>query len=337
MSPIEYAALYGHGKAVLCCSIAVRTRGMSVDVIVVSYNTRDLLRACLQSVARAANEIENLHTFVVDNASSDASAEMVRTEFPSVQLIALDKNIGFGPANNRGMRAGNSEYLLFLNSDAELTPGALKLLVSFLGGNPNAVIAGPRLEYPDGRFQLSCRRFPTFLRSLWNTAGIQRRLPNQFTSLQSWLAESDHVQGAKIDMVSGACFLARRDYFESIGGFDEKLFLYEEEMDVMLPARRKGKDVCYCAEARVIHHHGASSGEHQASDASLYHLYRSKYFTFRKHYGFAYAFLTFLADFLVFQSSALLNGLRGSTSSAARNASFCLQGYRASSSPRTSK
>ncbi|MCC6155048.1 MAG: glycosyltransferase family 2 protein [Candidatus Hydrogenedentes bacterium] len=306
---------------------------MNVDVIVVSYNTRDLLRACLQSVARAATEIEGLRAFVVDNASSDGSPDLVRDEFPSIQLIGLDTNIGFGPANNRGMRAGNGEYLLFLNSDAELAPGALQALQSFLEANPNAVIAGPRLEYPDGRFQLSCRRFPTFLRSLWNTAGLQRRFAGQFASLQSWLAESDHVEGAKVDMVSGACFLARRDYMESIGGFDERIFLYEEEMDVMLPASRMGKDVLYCAEARVIHHHGASSGEHQASDASLYHLYRSKYFTFRKHYGAAYAILTFLADYLIFRLSAFLNGLRGSTSNAARNATFSLKGYRASIAP----
>ncbi len=303
---------------------------MSVDVIVVSYNTRDLLRACLQSVARAATEVENVRVFVVDNASSDGSAEMVRNEFPSVQPIALDENIGFGPANNRGIRAGKGAYLLFLNSDAELKPSALRTLLSFLDTDANCVIVGPRLEYPDGRFQLSCRRFPTFLRSLWNTAGLQRRFPRRFASLQSWLTEADHTQGAKVDMVSGACFLARRDYFESVGGFDENLFLYEEEMDVMLPARRMGKEVRYCAEARVIHHHGASSGEHQASDASLFHLYRSKYYTFRKHYGAVVAWLTFMADYLVFRLSTALNGLRGSPSAADRNASFCLQGFRVS-------
>ena len=130
-------------------------------------------------------------------------------------------------------------------------------------------------------------------------------------------------------MVSGACFLARRDYFDSIGGFDENLFLYEEEMDVMLPARRKGKNVCYCAEARVMHHHGASSGEHQASDASLFHLYRSKYYTFRKHYGPLTAWLTFTTDLWVFRISAGLNRIRGSASPAGRNAEFCLRGYRA--------
>lgn len=303
---------------------------MSVDVIVVSYNTRDLLRACLASVACAARETADTRVFVVDNASHDGSPDMVRGEFPSATLIPLDRNVGFGPANNRGTRAGNGVYLLFLNSDAELTTGALRALVEYLDGHPGCVTVGPRLEYPDGRFQASCRRFPTLRRSVWNTAGLQRHFPDRFRAFHSWLTEAEHAAAAKVEMVSGACFLMRRSYLESIGGFDEQLFLYEEEMDVMLPARRRGLDVCYCPAARVIHHHGASSGEHQASDESLFHLYRSKYYTFRKHYGWLIAWLTFAADYAIFQLSALRNRIRGVEAPAVRSAEFCLKGYRSS-------
>lgn len=303
---------------------------MSVDIIVVSYNTRELLRACLASVSRAKGESNGVRAFVVDNASGDGSPDMVRREFPETTLIALDQNIGFGPANNRGLRAGGGEYLLFLNSDAELKPGALRALVDVLDANARCVAAGPRLEYPDGRFQPSCRRFPTFLRSVWNTAGLQRRFPSRFRSLHSWLAEKEHIDGAKVDMVSGACFLLRRSYLESIGGFDEKLFLYEEEMDVMLPARARGGEVHYCAGAVVIHHHGASSGEQESSDASLFHLYKSKYYTFRKHYGVLTAWLTFASDYLVFALSVCLNRLRGTSTPATRDIDFCVRGYRAS-------
>jgi GT2 family glycosyltransferase len=310
---------------------------MSVDVIVVSYNTRDLLRACLASVERTASGVPDLRAYVVDNASHDGSPEMVRAEFPAITLISLDQNIGFGPANNRGMRAGNGAYLLFLNSDAELKDDALPLLVDFLDTHPDCVAVGPRLEYPGGRFQLSCRRFPTFLRSIWNTTGMQQRFPNRFRGLHSWLTEAEHTSGARIDMVSGACFLMRRDYLESIGGFDENLFLYEEEMDVMLPARRLGKDVCYCAEARVVHHHGASSGEQQASDISLFHLYRSKYYAFRKHYGGFIAWLTFAGDLGMFRLSTVVNRSRGTSSSAQRNAAFCFKGWRASKTPGPSR
>jgi len=294
---------------------------MGVDVIVVSYNTRDLLRACLTSVAATTADVDGVSVYVVDNASSDGSAGMVHADFPTAHLTALDRNIGFGPANNRGLRAGHGELLLFLNSDAELTPEALRTLVLFLAGHPRCVAVGPRLEYPDGRFQFSCRRFPTLLRSIWNTTGLQRRFPKAFRSLHSWLTEAEHVDGAIVDMVSGACFLMRRDYLESIGG-------YEEEMDIMLPARRRGKDVCYCASACVVHHHGASSGEQEASDISLSHLYRSKYYAFRKHYGELTAWLVFATDYAVFQISIVLNRLRGTSTPATRNAAFCLRGYK---------
>ncbi|NUM55445.1 MAG: glycosyltransferase family 2 protein [Candidatus Hydrogenedentes bacterium] len=302
---------------------------MGVDIVIVSFNTRDLLRACLASVMTAAEEVADVRAIVVDNASGDGSPDMVLGEFPSATLIALDENIGFGPANNRGVRAGNGAYLLFLNSDAELGAGALRALVAFLDDHPTCVAVGPRLEYPDGRFQLSCRRFPNLIRGFWNTAGLQRRFP-RFRAMQTWLAEDEHTPGAKVDMVSGACFLIRRDYLDAIGGFDEHLFLYEEEMDVMLPARRRGLDVCFCPEARVIHHHGASSGERQASDTSLFHLYRSKYYTFRKHYGGAVAWLAFASDYAVFALSAMINRLRGTSAPATRNATFCARGYRAS-------
>lgn len=303
---------------------------MSVDVVVVSFNTRELLRACLTSVQAESQSTPAISIFVVDNNSHDGSPQMVADEFPGVTLIALDRNIGFGPANNRGARAGHADYLLFLNSDAELTPGALHRLVQFVETNPDCIAVGPRLEYPDGRFQPSCRRFPTLFRSVWNTAGMHRRLPGWFPSLHSWLSESEHARARDVDMVSGACFLIRRTYFESIGGFDENLFMYEEEMDLMLPARRRGYRVCYVPDARVIHHHGASSGEHHASDTALFHLYRSKYYTFRKHYGGTVARLTYWSDYAVFALSGVMSRLRRRPSPALRNAVYVRRGFQAS-------
>ncbi|MBM3289054.1 MAG: glycosyltransferase family 2 protein [Candidatus Hydrogenedentes bacterium] len=303
---------------------------MSVDVIIASYNTRELLRACLASVERAAGGLEGARAIVVDNASADGSAEMVRAAFPRVAVIALEENLGFGPANNRGMHAGDGAHLLFLNSDAELKDGALRALVEFLDAHPNCVAVGPRLEYPDGRFQPSCRRFPALLNTIWNTAGLQTRFPNRFRSLHTWLSESEHVAGAKVEMVSGACFLVRRDYLESVGGFDENIFLYEEEMDILLPARRRGLDVCYCPSARVVHHHGASSGGQDLGDVPLFHLYRSKYYAFGKHYGPFAAWAAFAAEHAIFTASARRHARRGLPSTAARLAEYCAKGYAAS-------
>lgn len=306
---------------------------MAVDVIVVSYNTRDLLRACLNSIRETCPGPE-VRVIVVDNGSADGSRDLVRAEFPEVSLIALDRNVGFGAANNRGMRAGAADYILFLNSDAELRPGALQSLVSVLDQQPECVAVGPRLIYPDGRFQPSCRRFPTLLRSIWMTAGLQRRFPQFMSSQHTWLSEQEHRSASTVDMISGACFLIRRNFLESIGGFDENIFFYEEEMDIFLPARRRALTVRYCPEAEVVHHHGASSKACGLHDTALYHLYRSKYYVFRKHYGRGTAFLTYAADRALFTLSRIVNRLRGTPSAAAQHAELCRRGYRGSLAPR---
>ncbi len=301
---------------------------MAVDVVVVSFNTCALLRACLASIRAANAEGGGTTGIVVDNASKDDSVAMVRNEFPETRLIALDTNIGFGPANNRGIEAGSAPYVLLLNADAELTPGALSAMCTFLDKRPKCVAAGPKLVYPDGRFHPSCRRFPTVLRNLWNTAGLQDRFRSHFAGMRNWLREPEHVSGAAVDMVSGACALVRRDYLESLGGFDENIFLYEEEMDIFLPARRRGLEVCWCGEATVIHHHGASSGEHQESAFALKHQYLSRYYCFRKHYGAWAARLAYWSDFAVYGLSMMLNRLRGKASTAELHLGLVRDGYR---------
>lgn len=303
---------------------------MSVDIVVASYNTREILAACLRSIVTTCRDLRGLRVIVVDNASDDGSADMVRRISPRIHLIELDRNIGFGPANNRGIAAGTAPYLLLLNSDAELTPGALQTLTAFLDSHPECIAAGPRLVHPDGSFHPSCRRFPTVLRNFWNTAGLQVRFSRLLKGLHNWLGESEHVSGRYYDMVSAACVLVRRDYLESIGGFDENVFLYEEETDIFLPARRRRKKVGYCGEASVVHHHGASSGERLASDTSLLHLYRSKYYVYRKHRGRIRARLLYWSDRLPLGFSVALNRLRRRPSAAARHAMFSRLGFQES-------
>lgn len=277
----------------------------AVDIVIVSYNTAPLLRACLASVEAHAPAARAI---VVDNASGDGSVEMARAAFPRVRCLALPENLGFGAANNRGLAEGDAPHVLFLNSDAELTPGAVDTLAACLDARLDAVIVGPRLAYPDGRFQPSCRRFPTFARNAWCYSGMQARFPNRFHGLQNWLSEADHAAPRAVDMVSGACFLARRAWMETIGGFDENLFMYEEETDISLPARRRGHEVLYEPGALVFHHGGATVDANGLSDFSLRHLFRSKYVCFRKHHGAAYAAATHAADAALFGRSALRRG-----------------------------
>ncbi|MBX7256946.1 MAG: glycosyltransferase family 2 protein [Candidatus Hydrogenedentes bacterium] len=307
---------------------------MAVDIVVVSYNTLDLLRECLTSIRTSSAEADGITGIVVDNASTDGSVEMVRTEFTDMRLVALDANIGFGPANNRGIGAGSAACILLLNADAQLTPGALAAMAAVLDADPKCIAVGPKLIYPDGRFHPSCRRFPTVMRNLWNTAGMQDRFKTRFAGMRNWLREHEHVSGGRVDMVSGACALVRRDYLESIGCFDENMFLYEEEMDIFLPANRRGLEVRWCGDATVIHHHGASSGEHQESEFALKHQYRSRYYCFRKHYGAWSARLAYWSDLGVYSLSTALNRLRGKPSSAALHRSLVREAYRTSLSLR---
>jgi len=303
---------------------------MSVDVIIVSFNTVDLLRLCLKSVADAQQELAGVRAIVVDNASHDGSPEMVTAEFPDARLIRLSENIGFGPGNNRGLAVATAELALLLNSDAQLTPGALSKLVAYLETHPKCVAVGPRLVFPDGSYQASCRRFPNPVRNFWNLSGLQARLSNRFRGLQNWLSESEHVSGISVDMVSGACFLVRRAYMESIGGFDENLFMYEEETDVFLPARRRGLEVGFCGDAVVIHGKGGSSEQGGLREFSLFHGCRSKYYCFRKHYGTWAARATFWSDCAVLGLSALIARLRGRQSLAAAKLAIYRRGYRES-------
>ncbi len=306
--------------------------GAIIDIVIVNYNTRELLRQCLDSIAATCDLAPPFRTHVVDNGSSDGSVEMVRTEYPNVHLISLPENIGFGPANNRGVAAGNGDFLLFLNSDAQLAPGASDRLFANIMIDEKRIAVGPRLVYPDGRFQASCRRFPTPLRNFWSVSGLQARFPKRFRSLHNWLTEEEHQQATQVDMVSGACFMMRRSYLDAIGGFDEDIFLYEEEMDLFLPARRKGLEVHYCPEAVVIHRHGGSvSGG--VSDLSRFHLYRSKYKCFRKHYGAFASWTTHLLDAAVFAASATIACLCRRRNDAAHKFSLCRRAYAASSVP----
>lgn len=301
---------------------------MAVDIVIVSFNGRALLQACLESIATTCASIEDVSVFVVDNASQDGSPELVRTAYPEVHLIALDANVGFGAGNNRGFDAGSAPYVLFLNSDAELTPGALAALVAHMDRHPRCGIVGPALVYPDGRFQASCRRFPSPLRDSWCLSGMESRCGQRFRRLQNWLSEAEHLPCVEVDMVSGACFLVRREYLEAVGRFDENLFLYEEEMDISYPARRLGYVVHHVRDATVIHHHGGSSQGEPLKEFTQRHAFRSKYYCFRKHYGPAAAWAAFAANRVLFGVSALHNRLRGRHSPAATLARLAGDAYR---------
>jgi N-acetylglucosaminyl-diphospho-decaprenol L-rhamnosyltransferase len=246
-----------------------------IAVVVVNHETRDHLRACLETV-REAGPAE---VVVVDNASRDGSVEMVREGFPEVRLLANADNPGYGAASNRGIAACRAPYVLLLNSDTRLRPGALAALAAELDRHPRTGIAGPRLLNPDGTRQPSCFPFltpfnvlamNTYLNRVVRYApGLRRRFRPVYSA----------IPGGEVPWVKGAALGVRREAFAAVGGFDETYFLYAEEMDLCWRLRAAGWEIRFTPEAEVVHEEGASTGRLRPEMAvrlfaSLAHFHR---------------------------------------------------------------
>lgn len=252
---------------------------LDVSIIIVNWNTRDLLADCLDSITQTASDLI-FEIIVVDNASTDDSQTMVRQRFPHVRLIANQENVGFARANNQGMAASSGRHALLLNSDALLTPGALQALVSLADAKPRAGIVGAQLLNPDGSFQASHTTFPNLWQEFLILSGIGRLLRGR------WYPSHGPEEGKGpqiVDYVEGACLLVRRKAFEDVGGLDEDYFMYAEEVDWCYDMREKGWQVWYQPAAEVIHLGGGSSRNRRTQREG--DLYRSRVRFFRKHYG----------------------------------------------------
>jgi GT2 family glycosyltransferase len=224
-----------------------------VDVVVVSYNSRDRLRDCAEPLL----EISGVRVIIVDNASPDRSLEAVR-DLP-LTAVQLDRNGGFAHACNVGWRTGNARYVLFLNPDARIGSESLARLVDLLEADREVGVAGPRIHESDGSLDFSQRRFPR-LRSTYAHALFL----NKVFGRAPWASElvqdpRDYEHPGSPDWVSGACMLVRRSVLEAVGGWDEGFFMYCEDKDLCRRARAAGFEVRYEPTAVVVHEGGASA------------------------------------------------------------------------------
>ena len=231
-----------------------------IAVAVVSYNTRDELRGCLESVTRRRPD----EIVVVDNASSDGTPEMVRTTFAALTLIANTHNPGYGSAANQAIAACTSPYVLLLNADTRLPEGTLDALAGYLDRHPGVAVVGPRLANPDGTLQPSCHAFPTAVTALLELTTLGRLghpvlgLPG----LRVWHPPAGpHDHARRVDWVKGAALAIRREAFVQVGGFDPAFFLYWEETDLCRRLATAGWETHFTPEATVIHAGEASTGQ----------------------------------------------------------------------------
>jgi GT2 family glycosyltransferase len=264
---------------------------VDVSVLIVNWNTRELLAACLESVRR--QEGARVEVIVVDNGSADGSAEMVRTRFPAVTLLPQASNLGFARGTNAAARAARGRYLLLLNSDTELRPGALARAVAHADARPAVGALGLGLENPDGSRQPSCAAFPTVGKELFYSLGLHVLLPRRVAPRYR-LEKAPPARAATVDWVTGAALLIRRDAWEAVGALDEQIFMYAEDLDWCLRATRDGFAIAYEPAARVLHH-GDASSRLRWRDGVNRAVFRQLRYVVRKHGGAGRSFSLALA------------------------------------------
>lgn len=250
-----------------------------VDIAIVNYNTRDLLRDCLASVLRAAPGT----VVVVDHGSTDGSIGMVRGEFPDVVLEVNPANPGYGAGANRAIRRTSAPYVVLLNSDTLLEPGALTALRQYLDAHPRAGLVGPRLRNPDGTLQRSCYHFLTpFQMLVAQTSWLARFFSSAPVLRDHFLPASSHDAARAVPWVKGAALAIRRTAFEAVGGFDETFFMYAEEMDLCYRLKEGGWDTHFAAVTDVVHVEAASTAQQRARMEVK--LFDSVHLFYRRHY-----------------------------------------------------
>ncbi|MCA8948689.1 MAG: glycosyltransferase family 2 protein [Planctomycetes bacterium] len=252
-----------------------------LSVVVLSWNTQALTLACLRALfaesPRHAREV-----IVVDNGSADGSPDAIASAFPQVALLRNAENRLYAAGNNQGAAIAKGEFVCTLNSDTEVRPGALDRLVDFLRENPDHGAAAPKLVDPDGTVQHACQRFPTLATALcfdswWGTFWPGSRIQARYL-----MRDFDHLTSRDVDQPPGACFLMRLAEWRELGGLDEELSLFYNDVDLSRRLRDRGRRTRYLADVEVMHHRGAST-RNFAKMLVIWHKNRFAYYG--KHYG----------------------------------------------------
>ena len=220
-----------------------------------TWKSRDLLKQCLDSLEAGLDGI-SAEVWVVDNASGDGTVEMLQERYPTVSLIKNLVNKGVAPARNQIIKQAKGRYIIFLDVDTRVLPGALKTLVQIMDQHPEVSIGGPKLLYGDGTLQLSCRPFPSLLNILIEGTFLRDYFPNSQFVKRYTMEEWDHAELREVDWMYGACLIIRHSALERLGLFDEGFFYLYEDIDLCFRAKKMEMKVLYIPQAEVIHYLG---------------------------------------------------------------------------------
>lgn len=270
-----------------------------LSFVIVSWNARDFLAGCLESIARLGPGFST-EVIVVDNASADGSAEAVRASFPAVRLVALEENLGFAKANNIGISLSSGEYVLLVNSDVVVLEGCVEALYAYMSAHPEAGLAGPMVLNPDMTLQPTSRRLPTIRGAIFSAMGLDR------------LNYATHDRTTDAEALSGCFMMARAEAIRDVGGLDERFFFYAEDKDWCKRFRDSGWKVVFYPGARAIHYGGQSSSI--APARFFVEMHKANLAYWRKHRGRAaadlYLLITVLHQVLRIMRGALLMAVR---------------------------
>ncbi|MFQ5721406.1 MAG: glycosyltransferase family 2 protein [Candidatus Aminicenantales bacterium] len=265
-----------------------------LSIIIVNWNTKSLLKQCLESIKAHTKKI-SYEIIVVDNSSTDGSADMVEANFPEVILIKNEKNLGYGQANNQALVRAQGKYVLFLNSDVAVNDNCLDEMFEFMENHPQVGASACKLTYPDGRLQHSCRQFPSFKVFFLMLIGLRAVFPKMKIFQKYMMLDWDHSDLREVDQIMGSFMFVRKDSLEQIGSFDQRYWMYFEEVDLCLRLNKAGWKIVHYPYASAVHYLSKSS-EQWSEAKRVKEFQRSLLKYFRKNGKFYEYYILFILN-----------------------------------------
>ncbi len=225
---------------------------MELSIIILNYKTRGLTKQCIKNIQENTVGL-SYEIIVVDNGSNDGCEQMLKENFTDIKFIQTGKNLGFAAGNNYGIKAAQGEYLMIVNPDIVILDNAVEKLLDFMKKNPEVGLAGPRLNNPDGTYQISCRTFQNIKSILYRRTPLGRMKLFKDELARHLMLDFDHAASRPVDWVMGACMIIRRSAVDKVGSLDERFFFYVEDMDWCRRFWANGFKVYYVADAGMIH------------------------------------------------------------------------------------
>jgi GT2 family glycosyltransferase len=279
----------------------VKPNSMDISIIIVTWNSQDFIRNCLDSIFLLGDRVSR-EIIVVDNGSSDETAKIVREFYPGVNLIENKGNLGYAKANNQGIEGAQGRYVLLLNPDTQLTENSLSSMYEFMERDPRAGALGPKLLNPDKSTQPSCREFPDFSNLIWEFTVLSRLFPDSKTFGGWRMGYFAFDRPREVDQPMGSCLMLRKGTLDEVGLFDEEFAMFFNDVDLCYRIKNAGWKIYFHPDAQVIHHKGASTRKVKRRMIWLSHLAFYKFF--KKHRkGSADRFLLLLFSVPLFLSA----------------------------------